>query len=383
MMEAGRDPREIITPDAFSVAPELLGLPLARPWRRAAAMAIDLVAIAILTGAGWFFLSLGVSFLFFRLAWRSTGGAISKSTRWATFGSLGTVALVVTLLLGWQAWFSTTDPAIVKRAGGSAARMALGDAGATVADVIALSRAETETEFRRVAAQLAERLNRQGRTRDEIEEVLLGIAETGARPWAYDAVETVLRAIEPAPAPAVDAEPAAAAIGVDSLALAYAAAVRSGDSARAAGLQGALVETLAVDRLAAQERRIRRLRAQNRGLEEELDQERDAREEAEERGLIRALLRFADEVGIGFGWSGLYFTLFVTLWRGMTPGKRLMRIRIVRLDGKPIGWWVAFNRFGGYAASIFTGLLGFFEMIWDLNRQALHDRIAATVVVKE
>ena len=90
-----------------------------------------------------------------------------------------------------------------------------------------------------------------------------------------------------------------------------------------------------------------------------------------------------DEVGIGFGWAGLYFTFFPMFWRGMTPGKRLLRLRVVRLDGKPIGWWVAFNRFGGYAASIFTGLLGFFEMFWDPNRQALHDRIAATVVVQE
>jgi uncharacterized RDD family membrane protein YckC len=56
---------------------------------------------------------------------------------------------------------------------------------------------------------------------------------------------------------------------------------------------------------------------------------------------------------------------------------------VVRLDGKPIGLWVAFNRFGGYAASIFTGLLGFAEMFWDPNRQALHDRIAATVVTRE
>ena len=131
------------------------------------------------------------------------------------------------------------------------------------------------------------------------------------------------------------------------------------------------------DRLDAQRVQIERLRAKNESLEDELE------ETAQRRGLIAMILSLADDVGIGFGWAGLYLTFFPTFWRGMTPGKRLLRIRVVRLDGKPIGWWVAFNRFGGYAASIFTGLLGFFEMFWDPNRQALHDRIAATVVVKE
>jgi hypothetical protein len=160
------------------------------------------------------------------------------------------------------------------------------------------------------------------------------------------------------------------------LARSYAAALEAGDSTSAAELAGALVEWLAAARLARLERRIERLAAENRTLAEKLEEER-------ERGLVRSLLRAADEIGIGFGWAGLYFTLFVALWGGRTPGKRLMRIRIVRLDGKPIGLWAAFNRFGGYAASIFTGLLGFVEMFWDRNRQALHDRIASTVVVME
>lgn len=50
-------------------------------------------------------------------------------------------------------------------------------------------------------------------------------------------------------------------------------------------------------------------------------------------------------------------------------------------DGKPITWWLAFNWIGGYAASLFTGMIGFAERLWDHDRQALHDRIAWTVVV--
>jgi uncharacterized RDD family membrane protein YckC len=68
--------------------------------------------------------------------------------------------------------------------------------------------------------------------------------------------------------------------------------------------------------------------------------------------------------------------------RGQTPGKRLMRIRVVRLDGKPMGWWYAFERFGGYAAGLVTGLIGFLQILWDKNRQGVHDKITETVVVR-
>ncbi len=91
----------------------------------------------------------------------------------------------------------------------------------------------------------------------------------------------------------------------------------------------------------------------------------------------------ADELGIGIGWAGLYFTFFLGFWRGQTPGKRVFRIRVVRLDGKPITWWDSFERFGGYAAGVFTGLAGYFQVFWDRNRQALQDKVVETVVIKQ
>jgi len=54
----------------------------------------------------------------------------------------------------------------------------------------------------------------------------------------------------------------------------------------------------------------------------------------------------------------------------------------VRLSGEPLGLWEAFERFGGYAAGLATGLLGFVQLYWDPNRQAIHDRVARTVVVR-
>jgi uncharacterized RDD family membrane protein YckC len=76
-------------------------------------------------------------------------------------------------------------------------------------------------------------------------------------------------------------------------------------------------------------------------------------------------------------------TVVLSWWNGQTVGKKLMRIRVVRLDGEPITWWIAFERAGGYAAGFATGLLGFAQVYWDANRQGIHDRIVGTVVVIE
>lgn len=60
----------------------------------------------------------------------------------------------------------------------------------------------------------------------------------------------------------------------------------------------------------------------------------------------------------------------------------LFGLQIVKLDGKPLSWWDAFGRSGGYGASAATAFLGFLEAIWHPNRQAIHDRICGTVVIR-
>ena len=92
---------------------------------------------------------------------------------------------------------------------------------------------------------------------------------------------------------------------------------------------------------------------------------------------------FLDELGLGIGWSGLYFTFLTAFFRGRTPGKRALGIRVLRLDGGSLSYWVAFERFGGYAASLFTGMEGFLRILWDRNRQCLQDKLAETVVIRE
>ena len=94
-------------------------------------------------------------------------------------------------------------------------------------------------------------------------------------------------------------------------------------------------------------------------------------------------LGLIDDLGFGFGWAAVYTTVLLSATNGQTLGKRIFGIRVVRLDGERISWWVAFERAGGYAAGFATGLLGFVQVYWDSNRQAIHDRIVGTVVVRE
>lgn len=88
------------------------------------------------------------------------------------------------------------------------------------------------------------------------------------------------------------------------------------------------------------------------------------------------------DLGLRFSWAALYFTLFCAWFDGKTPGKALLGIRVIHLDGKPMTIWSAFGRYGGYGAGIATGLLGFLQIYWDPNRQAIQDKISATAVIR-
>ena len=59
MRTQSQDPRTIVTPDAFSVDPQLLGRPLAPPGRRLIALLINLELVSVitaLTSGYWFVL---------------------------------------------------------------------------------------------------------------------------------------------------------------------------------------------------------------------------------------------------------------------------------------------------------------------------------------
>ena len=89
----------------------------------------------------------------------------------------------------------------------------------------------------------------------------------------------------------------------------------------------------------------------------------------------------ATDLGLGFGWAAFYFSIFTAWWTGQTPGKRILGIRVIKLDGSSLNLWESFGRYGGYGAGFATGLLGFLQIYWDPNRQAIQDKISETLVI--
>ncbi|MFC2050827.1 RDD family protein [Chloroflexota bacterium] len=84
--------------------------------------------------------------------------------------------------------------------------------------------------------------------------------------------------------------------------------------------------------------------------------------------------------------SGLVISLAYWLgfwvWRGQTPGKMALAIKVIRTDSSPVKWQCALCRFFGYIVSVITVFIGFVWIAFDSRKQGMHDKIADTYVVK-
>ncbi len=69
-------------------------------------------------------------------------------------------------------------------------------------------------------------------------------------------------------------------------------------------------------------------------------------------------------------------------WKGTTIGGIVLGTKVVRLDGRPVNLLVALVRGLAAAFSAIVLFLGFLWIIWDADKQAWHDKIAGTVVVR-
>jgi uncharacterized RDD family membrane protein YckC len=79
----------------------------------------------------------------------------------------------------------------------------------------------------------------------------------------------------------------------------------------------------------------------------------------------------------------LYSGLFTWLGKGRSPGKRLLRIRVVSLVHRHLSLWHSVERALGYAASGLEFGFGFVQYFIHPYRRTVQDRIAETIVVKE
>lgn len=373
-----RDPRSLITPDAFEVSPDLLGLPLATPARRLAAILVDLAVIGVITLVTKSFgmvLGLLVAVLFIREGFKRTpvkGSVFGRAMR-LSVGCLGLWVGVITVIIWVSLGIGGTGNA--DRSGDDeGASLSLGGVEipvetserilgvlAGISDAKDFGDAADVPEATVAAKRLATLGFDQNLTEEEVRDLLDGLVPDDA-PWAAERdaiIEEAILSVRP--------DTAAATLPADE---------------RSEAAPSALADPVVADTLRALQRRLS-------NAQEDADARRKAVEELQaqlrqesEGGSIFSWLRdFVDELGFGFGWASLYLTVMLSWWKGQTVGKRMLKIRVLRLDGEPITWWTAFERAGGYAAGFATGLLGFAQVYWDANRQAIHDRIVGTVVI--
>ena len=78
----------------------------------------------------------------------------------------------------------------------------------------------------------------------------------------------------------------------------------------------------------------------------------------------------------------LYWTLGVSQYEG-TIGKRVLGLRVLRIDGGRCGFWQALARNFCYALSFIILCIGFFMIGFRNDKKGLHDLICGTVVVRE
>ncbi len=76
-----------------------------------------------------------------------------------------------------------------------------------------------------------------------------------------------------------------------------------------------------------------------------------------------------------------YFTLFVG-WRGQTPGKMLLGLKIIRVSGEEVGYARALVRWFGQGLGLLFFGLGFLMVAFSRQKQGLHDKLAGTYVVR-
>jgi uncharacterized RDD family membrane protein YckC len=96
---------------------------------------------------------------------------------------------------------------------------------------------------------------------------------------------------------------------------------------------------------------------------------------------LQALIPAAVRTAALFIVPAVYFAFATARW-GTTLGKRLLGLRVVRLDGRKLSLFEGVERFGAYFGLLGTLGLGLFDLWRDPNRRLGHDRAVDTVVLR-
>jgi uncharacterized RDD family membrane protein YckC len=86
-----------------------------------------------------------------------------------------------------------------------------------------------------------------------------------------------------------------------------------------------------------------------------------------------------------FGFQWVYFNWFEWVWNGQTPGKKLLHLRVIKMDGTPVNWIDVLLR--NIARPIDTfgpmGLIGLGMIFVSRKAQRIGDLMARTLVIHE
>lgn len=389
---SGQETRETLTPLAFKIDKSLFGLALAVPWRRGAALTIDLFLVALLSEVPGELLALLVAVTLFNVGSKKrsqNSGKISLIRR-TSLRLFAAVIVFILLIEVLPKLFSQLDNFNnnVEQAGKS---------GVTAAsDNKELNKDNTSNDFIKVTLTLAANL---AVSHSECasfscwqtlsEDLASGYLEQGIS--GADAQQFNASLLENITEKSALTEQEIATIKAQ---LQNTYEKKIAEKALTANVQNNTEETIVnqvnnlteVERLELLDTANQEGAKQDNSKKEHNQKESVATTEPENPQVYKGLAwlkGLVEDLGLGFGWAAFYFTMFTALWYGQTPGKRLFNIRVIQLDGTPLSVWDSFGRYGGYGAGIATGLLGFAQIFWDPNRQAIQDKISSTIVIND
>ena len=341
--------RKILTPFAFKIDKSLFGLPLASPIKRAVALLVDFIIIALLAEAPGEWLALFAAYALFKLARRNRNEVSKTKTFFGRFIIRGLALLIMVIAaLSYVAplinqLFDIAQPLTQEKVESNIKNANVANLELGLLESVPLTALIANTHIKISESDCYQPDCWQSLLADSVVELNKITTDRKNK-------ETIIRSW----------------VDESSLTVAEKDALHSN-----------LVNVLSDESIGD---KVKQQMQKNLDDGAEFPDATETKTSSTYRG-IEWLKGIIDDLGLSFGWAALYFSVLTARWQGQTVGKKLMKIRVIQLDGSPLSIWDSFGRYGGYGAGLATGLLGFLQIFWDANRQCIHDKISATVVI--
>lgn len=363
---SARETREIVTPYAFGVADELLGQPLASPWRRLFAQCIDASIVVLLSTAHALVLAFFVAITFFRAGKHLAEGEKKRSFARKMLRLSGACLLFFITYIVVESYNAAPDVEDIS------SDSPFVSAGLQVAQKYAWRACEGDNACQlEVASGFGEAFGNTGESEeDALSQFDDFLVDKGLSEQQEEALRTAF--INQFTTSKASDNKAAKHVN-EAVETAIREGIRAGGVVTANPPSAPQPAELTTDPEPPKQTQV-----EEPTLKFGLGKDNDT---SKSNSLISWVDGLIKDLGLGFGWAALYYSVLTAWWRGHTIGKRILKIKVIKLDGSPLNLWESFGRYGGYTAGIATGLLGFLQIFWDPNRQTIQDKIAETLVL--